>query len=77
MSISLDELTIGLSAGLIGLPVVLALVWIAVQAFVVTQLGLRLGSHIGTRMRERAEWLAGVAMIVVALVLLVSRLRTA
>ena len=77
LSISVDELTIGLSAGLIGLPVVLALVWIAVQAFAMTQLGLRLGSHIGNRMRERAEWLAGVALIVVALVLLVSTLRTA
>ena len=74
LSISVDELTVGLSAGLLGLSIVLTVLWIAVQAFVATQVGLRLGGRLGEEVRERAEWVAGVALIVVALVLLVIRL---
>jgi putative Mn2+ efflux pump MntP len=74
LSISVDELSVGLSAGLLGLSIVLTVLWIAVQAFVATQVGLRLGARIGEEVRERAEWLAGVALIVVALLLLALRL---
>ena len=74
LSISVDELTVGLSAGLLGLSIVLTVLWIAVQAFVATQVGLRIGMRLGDEVRERAEWVAGAALIVVALVLLVLRL---
>jgi putative Mn2+ efflux pump MntP len=74
LSISVDELTVGLSAGLLGLSIVLTVLWIAVQAFVATQVGLRLGGRLGEGVRERAEWVAGVALILVAVVLLVLRL---
>jgi manganese efflux pump family protein len=74
LSISVDELTVGLSAGLLGLSIVLTVLWIAVQAFVATQVGLRLGGLLGADIRERAEWVAGVALILVAVVLLVLRL---
>jgi putative Mn2+ efflux pump MntP len=74
LSISVDELTVGLSAGLLGLSIVLTVLWIAVQAFVITQVGLRLGGRVGEEVRERAEWVAGAALIVVALVLLALRL---
>jgi putative Mn2+ efflux pump MntP len=37
--------------------------------------GLRLGARVGEQFRERAEQLAGVALILVALVLLVMKLR--
>jgi putative Mn2+ efflux pump MntP len=70
VSISVDELTVGLSAGLIGLPVVTMVVWIAVQAFAATQLGLLLGARLSERVRERAEWAAGVMLILVAFALL-------
>jgi putative Mn2+ efflux pump MntP len=73
LSISVDELTIGLSAGLLGFSILLTVVWIGIQAFVATQLGLRLGSRIGKEFRERSEWVAGVALIAVALILLVLR----
>jgi putative Mn2+ efflux pump MntP len=63
-----------LSAGLLGLSIVLTVLWIAVQAFVATQVGLRLGGLLGDDIRERAEWVAGVALILVAVVLLVLRL---
>jgi putative Mn2+ efflux pump MntP len=74
LSISVDELTVGLSAGLLGLSITLTVLWIAAQAFLATQVGLRLGGRLGEEVRERAEWLAGVALIVVAVVLLVLRL---
>jgi putative Mn2+ efflux pump MntP len=74
LSISVDELTVGLSAGLLGLSIVVTVLWIAVQAFAATQVGLRLGGRLGEEVRERAEWLAGVALIVVALGLLGLRL---
>jgi manganese efflux pump family protein len=74
LSISVDELTVGLSAGLLGLSIVWTVLWIAVQALVATQVGLRLGGRLGDEVRERAEWLAGVALILVAVVLLVLRL---
>ena len=74
LSISVDELTIGLSAGLLGFSILLTVLWIGGQAFVATQVGLRLGSRLGEEFRERAEWVAGVALIVVALILLVLKL---
>jgi putative Mn2+ efflux pump MntP len=74
LSISLDELTIGFSAGLLGLSLLVTVIWVGVQAFLATQLGVRLGARLGEQIRERAEWIAGVALIAVALVLLVLRI---
>ena len=73
LSVSLDELAIGFTLGLLRLPVVLVVVLIALQAFVVTQLGLALGSRLAVSLREGAERLAGVALTALALVLLVSK----
>jgi manganese efflux pump family protein len=55
ISISLDELAIGFSIGLVHLPVAAVIVAIAVQAFVAAQLGLALGAKIAERWREWAE----------------------
>jgi putative Mn2+ efflux pump MntP len=77
LSVSIDELTVGLSAGLIGLPIALTLVWIAVQAAVATQVGLRLGARLGEVVRERAETVAGVMLVLLAGLLLVLRLTGA
>ena len=74
VSISLDELAIGFTLGLLRLPVVLVIVLIAVQTFIVTQVGLRVGSRLSDRMREGAERLAGVALTLLGLVLLVEKL---
>jgi manganese efflux pump family protein len=74
LSISLDELAIGFTLGLLQLPVVLVLVWIAVQAFVVAQVGLRLGAHVGEAVREGAERLAGVVLVALGIVLLIEKL---
>lgn len=70
LGVSVDELTVGLSAGLLGIPIVVAVVWIAVQAFVVAQLGLRFGGGVAEELRERSERAAGLALVLVAFVLL-------
>ncbi|MDQ6708933.1 MAG: manganese efflux pump MntP family protein [Candidatus Dormibacteraeota bacterium] len=74
VSISLDELAIGFTLGLLRLPVLLVIVLIGVQTFTVTQLGLALGSRIGERVREGAERVAGVALAGLGVVLLLERL---
>lgn len=74
LSISMDELAIGFTLGLLRVPVVLVIALIAAQTLVVTQVGLRLGNRISVQLREAAELLAGLALIGLALALLVERL---
>ena len=73
LAVSVDELAVGLSAGLLAIPIALAVVWIAVQAFLAAQVGLRLGARVGEKLRERSEKAAGVALIAVAAVLFALR----
>ena len=74
LSISLDELALGVSLGLLHLPVVPALVLIGLQAILASQLGLRLGSRISETGRERSEKAAGVILLLLAAFLLAIRL---
>lgn len=74
LAISLDELAVGFSMGLLGLPLVAAVIWIGVQAFAAAQLGMRLGNRVGEELRERAEQLAGTVLILMAGFLLVHKL---
>jgi manganese efflux pump family protein len=73
LSISLDELAIGFTLGLLRLPAVLVIILIAVQALVLAQLGLRLGNRLSERLREAAERIAGLALSTLALVLLAEK----
>jgi putative Mn2+ efflux pump MntP len=73
IGISLDELAIGFTFGLLRLPVAIVILLIAVQAFVLTQLGLRLGKRLSEGLREGAERLAGAALVALGVVLLVER----
>jgi manganese efflux pump family protein len=74
ISISLDELAIGFSMGLTRLPVVIVIAAIALQAFVAAQLGLATGAKIAERWRERAERLAGIALILLGVYLITEQL---
>jgi putative Mn2+ efflux pump MntP len=76
ISISLDELAIGFSIGLLHLPLVWAIVLIAAQAFVAAQLGMRLGGRVGARFPEHMEQAAGVALIALGIVLLLARVAS-
>lgn len=74
LSISLDELAIGFTLGLLRLPVVLVIALIGVQALIATQIGLRLGHRLSERLRETSERLAGLALTALPIVLLSEKL---
>ncbi len=74
LSISIDELAIGFSLGLLHLPKAAALIFIGIQAFVVAQIGLRLGSRVKESVREVAEKFVGIALVTVGLFLLAEKL---
>ena len=74
LSISIDELAIGFTLGLLRVPAVAVVIVIAVQAFVLAQLGLRLGTRLSERARESAQRLAGLALTVLEAVLLTEKL---
>jgi putative Mn2+ efflux pump MntP len=73
-SISLDELATGFSAGLLRLPIAALVIAVAAQAFIATQIGVRIGAGVGERTREAAEKLADVALITLGAILLVTQL---
>ncbi len=73
LAISMDELAIGFVLGLARVPILAALVLIAAQAFVVSQVGFSLGARLGEAVREGAERLAGIALIAIAALLLVAK----
>jgi putative Mn2+ efflux pump MntP len=74
LSISLDELAIGFTIGLLDLSIVAAVILIGVQAFVFAQLGTRLGARLCEGIREGAERVAGLTLIGLAALTLVERL---
>jgi putative Mn2+ efflux pump MntP len=63
VSVSLDELAIGFSLGLLHVPLWAAVFVIGAQAFLFSQLGLRVGGRLNEAFRERAEKAAGLALI--------------
>jgi putative Mn2+ efflux pump MntP len=74
LSISIDELAMGLTIGLLELSLIAAVILIGAQAFVAAQLGLRLGSRLGEAAREWAERLAGIALLALGALILVEKL---
>lgn len=73
LSVSMDELAVGFSLGLLHVPVLLAVDYIALQAFILTLVGIRLGGRLGAVFAERAELISGVALIGLAVLLLVEK----
>jgi manganese efflux pump family protein len=63
LSVSLDELAIGLAIGLLRLPILIVALLIGAQALLASQLGVRLGAQLGKELRERAEQLAGGLLV--------------
>ncbi|HET8626133.1 MAG TPA: manganese efflux pump, partial [Thermomicrobiales bacterium] len=72
LSVSLDELAVGFALGVLRVPLGPALIYIAVQAFALTFLGLSLGRRLGHRLGEWAELAAGVVLALLGLALLLS-----
>jgi putative Mn2+ efflux pump MntP len=73
VSVSLDELAIGLVIGLLGLPVVFVALLIGAQALLASQLGMRIGARLGDELRERAEQVAGALLVLLGIGLAVLR----
>lgn len=74
LSVSMDELAVGFSFGVLRVPIVPALVAIALQALVVSLGGLWLGKRVGRALGERAEVAAGVVLCLLGVALVASRL---
>ena len=74
LSVSLDELAVGFSFGVLRIALVPALVAIALQALLLSLCGLWLGSRVGRALGERAELLAGAVLCVLGIALAVGRL---
>ncbi|HBQ96774.1 MAG TPA: hypothetical protein DD856_18710 [Sulfobacillus sp.] len=71
LSVSLDELAVGFSIGLVGVPVALTIILIALQAFIFTLLGLTFGSKLKPYLGEWAEKLAGIVLRLLGLWLVI------
>jgi manganese efflux pump family protein len=76
LTISLDELAIGVAFGLLRVPLVPVIVLIALQAFVLSQVGMRAGDRVSRRVREATERLSGVVLVVVAIALAIVQFAT-
>ena len=74
VSISLDELAIGFTLGLLRLPAGVVIALIALQTLIVAQLGLRLGNRLSETLREGAERLAGAVLTGLGVALLAEKL---
>jgi putative Mn2+ efflux pump MntP len=74
LSISIDELAIGLSLGLLGVPLIVAVVLLGIQAFVAAQLGLKLGTKVSEEAQAGAEKVAGGFLLLVAAALIVLKI---
>lgn len=62
LSISLDELAVGLSIGMIGVPVALTIFLVAIQAFLFTIVGITFGAKLTRYFGEWAEKFAGLVL---------------
>jgi putative Mn2+ efflux pump MntP len=74
LSVSLDELAMGFSFGVLRVPVVPALGAIALQALVVSVIGQWIGQRVGAALGERAEMAAGVVLCLLGLAVGLGRL---
>ena len=73
LSVSLDELAMGFSFGVLRIAVVPALIAIALQALVVSLAGQWIGQRVGAALGERAEALAGGVLCLLGVGFIVAR----
>lgn len=71
LSISIDEIAAGFSIGLIGIPVALTIVLIAIQALIFSLTGLALGKTLKPYLGDWAEKLAGIVLGLLGISLLI------
>jgi putative Mn2+ efflux pump MntP len=74
LSVSLDELAVGFSFGVLGFPLAPALIVIALQALILSFAGQWVGMHAGHAIGARAERLAGPILCLLGLWFLLGHL---
>jgi manganese efflux pump family protein len=67
LSISIDGLAIGLSLGLLHVSILFIAIYVALQTFLASRLGLWLGGRLSETFKERAEMAGGLMLVLVAL----------
>jgi putative Mn2+ efflux pump MntP len=72
--VSLDELAIGFTLGLLRAPVLPVLLAIGVQTLVVSQVGFWLDASLSRRFRGMTQRVAGIALMALGAILLAERL---
>jgi len=75
LSISLDELAVGFSIGLIGVPIALTIILIAAQAFVFTIVGLTVAGRLKRYLGEWSEKLTGIVLGLLGIWILIDAIR--
>lgn len=74
IGIGLDELTVGFTAGLIQLPIVLTIIMIAIQSFAFTIIGVTFGARLKRYLGEWAEKAPGVLLGLVGVWMLIDNI---
>lgn len=74
LSVSLDELAVGFSFGVIGVPVALTIFLVGLQAFVLTYVGITFGLKLKRYLGEWAERLVGILLGILGIWILVEQL---
>jgi putative Mn2+ efflux pump MntP len=74
LSVSMDELAVGVAMGLAGLPAVAAVALIGAQAFAAAQIGYRLGARVGDSLAQPAERLGATALLALGLAMFAVRI---
>ncbi len=74
LSVSLDELAVGFVLGSMKLPIASAALYIGLQAFAFTFVGLSIGVKVGEKLEERAELASGIILTLLGIAFLVRSL---
>jgi len=71
---SIDALAVGLSLAFLGVGIVYPAVVIGFVAFILTLIGMKMGSLLGHLVKKRGEMLGGAILIIIGLVILFEHL---
>ena len=74
---SIDALTVGVSFAFLAVDIVPAVLFIGVCTFVISAVGVKIGSVFGMRYRSKAELAGGVVLILIGLKILLEHLGLA
>ena len=73
---SIDALVIGISFALIDVNIILAIIIIGVITFILTSIGVLLGSKIGERNSNITKFIGGLVLIIIGIKTLIEHLCT-